>query len=90
MVVDQNYSVIEAAKAMSVSKSAMDKWGRQLKDERAGYSPKATPMTPEQIEIRKLKKKIDRLEEHNTILKIPKEHAEATVFLISDSLNNSR
>ncbi len=47
----------------------MDKWGRQLKLERKGISPKASPMTPEQVEIRELKKKIARLEEHNEILK---------------------
>jgi len=84
LVVDQNYSVTEAAKAMGVSKSGMEKWVRQLKQERMGFSPKATPMTPEQIEIRELKKKIDRLEEHNTILK------KATALLMSDSLNSSR
>ena len=84
LVVDQNYSVIEAAKAMNVSKSAMDKWVRQLKQERDGKSPKASPLTPEQIEIRELKKKILNLEEHNEILK------KATALLMSDSLNNSR
>ena len=31
LVVDQGYSMVEAAKAMNVSKSAMDKWVRQLK-----------------------------------------------------------
>lgn len=41
-------------------------------------------MTPEQIEIRELKKKLARLEEHNEILK------KATDLLMSDSLNNSR
>ncbi|MEK2035491.1 hypothetical protein WOC03_23690, partial [Vibrio parahaemolyticus] len=34
-----------------------------------GKTPKASPMTPEQIEIRELKKKLARLEEHNEILK---------------------
>ncbi|ENM5732176.1 transposase [Vibrio mimicus] len=31
LVVDQGYSVVEAANAMNVSKSAMDKWVRQVK-----------------------------------------------------------
>lgn len=84
LVVDQNYSMIEAAEAMNVGKSTMDRWGRQLKQERKGISPKALPMTPEQIEIRELKKKIARLEEHNEILK------KATALVMSDSLNNSR
>lgn len=84
LVLDQGYSVAEAAKAMNVGKSTMDKWVRQLKEEQQGVSPKASPMTPEQIEIRELKKKLARLEEHNEILK------KATALLMSDSLNNSR
>lgn len=83
LVIDQNYSIIEAAQAMNVGKSTMDKWVRQLKEERKGIKPKASPMTPEQIEIRELKKKLARLEEHNLILK------KATALLMSDSLNNS-
>jgi transposase len=84
LVLDQNYSVVEAAKAMGVGKSTMDKWVRQLKQERQGVSPQASPMTAEQIEIRELKKKLARLEEHNEILK------KASALLMSDSLNNSR
>ena len=40
-------------------------------------------MTPEQIEIRELKKKIERIELEKEILK------KATALLMSDSLNNS-
>lgn len=47
LVVDQNYSTIEAAEAMNVGKSTMDRWVRQLKQERKGISPKALPMTPQ-------------------------------------------
>ena len=83
LVLDQHYTVAAAATAMNVGKSTMDKWVRQLKQERQGKAPKASPMTPEQIEIRELKKKLARLEEHNEILK------KATSLLMSDSLNNS-
>ncbi|MDT3309306.1 transposase, partial [Shewanella vaxholmensis] len=69
LVLDKHHSIIEAAKAMNVGKSTMDKWVRQLKLERQGGIPKASPITPEQIEIRELKKQIARLEEHNLILK---------------------
>ena len=55
----------------------------KLKTERKGITPKTTLMTPDQIEIREFKKKIARIEEHNTILK------KATALLMSDSLNNS-
>lgn len=58
LVLDQNYPVTEVANAMGVCKSIMDKWGRQLKLELKGISPKPSPMTPEQVEIRELKKKI--------------------------------
>lgn len=84
LVTDQGYTVVEAAKAMNVSKSAMDKWVRQLKQEKQGVTPKASPLTPEQIEIRELKKRIAELEEHNEIIK------KATALLMSDSLKNSR
>ncbi|CAM3089729.1 hypothetical protein VIRA109638_13075 [Vibrio rarus] len=57
---------------------------RQLKQERKGITPKASPLTPEQIEIRELKKRIAELEEHNEIIK------KATALLMSDSLKNSR
>ena len=69
LVLDQHYSVVEAAKAMNVGKSTMDKWVRQLKEERQGKLPKASPMTPEQIKIRELEKKIARIEEEKEILK---------------------
>ncbi|WP_217521377.1 IS3 family transposase [Vibrio metschnikovii] len=69
LVTEHGYSVIEAAKAMNVSKSAMDRWVRQLKQEQRGIPQKASPLTPEQIEIRELKKRIANLEEHNDILK---------------------
>ncbi len=81
LVVEQNYSIREAADAMGVVKSTMDKWVRQ---ERDGIAPKSAPMTPEQIQIRELKKENARLREHNEILK------KATALVMSDSLNNSR
>lgn len=84
LVVDQNYTVREAAEAMNVGHSTMDKWVRQLRRERGGESPKATPMTPEQLKIRELEKRIRDIEMEKDILK------KATALLMSDSLNNSR
>ena len=84
LVLEQNYTIIEAATAMGVGKSTMDKWVRQLRQEQQGITPNASPITQEQIEIRELKKKLARLEEHNDILK------KATALLMSDSVNNSR
>lgn len=84
LVVDQNYTVSDAAKAMDVGLSTMTKWVKQLREERQGKTPKASPITPEQIEIRERKKKLQRIEMENEILK------KATALLMSDSLNSSR
>jgi transposase len=69
LVLEQHYTVAAAATAMNVGKSTMDKWVRQLKEERAGKSPKASPMTPEQIEIRELRKILQLVEIEKYILK---------------------
>ena len=82
LVVDQGYSVREAAQAMNVGKSTMDKWVRQLKEQRQGLSPKATPMTPEQLKTQELEKKIKRIEMEKDILK------KATALLMSDSISS--
>ena len=84
LVTEQGYTIQEAANAMGVGKSTMDKWVRQLRQEHDGIKPKATPITPEQLKIRELEKKVARLEEHNEILK------KATALVMSDSLNNFR
>ncbi len=84
LVVDQNYSVREAADAMNVGKSSMDKWVRQLKEERQGKSPGGLPLTSDQRRIRELERKLKRVEEEKTILK------KATALLMSDSLNDLR
>ncbi|MEL2465405.1 IS3-like element IS911 family transposase [Escherichia coli] len=69
LVVDQKYTVADAAKAMDVGLSTMTRWVKQLRDERQGKTPKASPITPEQIEIRKLRKKLQRIEMENEIFK---------------------
>ena len=81
LVIDQNYSIREAALAVGVGHSTIDKWVRQLRNERNGQTPKASAMTPEQQRIKELEKKIRRIEEHNEILK------KATALLMSDSWN---
>lgn len=81
MVVDHHYSVAKAAQAMGVSLAALNRWVRL---ERQGKTPTGLPLTPEQIELRQMKKKIQRLEMENEILK------KATAILMSDSLRGSR
>lgn len=82
LVVNQGRSIRDAAEAMGVGKSTMDKWVRQLRAERNGISPQATPMTPE-LGIRELEKRLRRVEEEKEILI-------KAALLMSDSLNNSR
>ena len=82
LVVDQHYKIREAALAVGIGHSTMDKWVRQLRKERNGVTPTQSAMTPEHQRIKELEKKIRRIEEHNTILK------KATALLMSDSLNN--
>tara|TARA_B110000211_G_C14005129_1_gene520430 strand:- start:930 stop:1241 length:312 start_codon:yes stop_codon:yes gene_type:complete len=84
LVVDQNYSVRQASEAMNVSKSSVDKWARQLREERQGLSPKASPMTADQQRIRELEKQVKRLEMEKDILK------KASALLMSDGLNGLR
>lgn len=84
LVVDQGYTLKEASKAMGVGLSTMAKWVKQLKDERRGIAPKSSALTPEQIEIQQLKKRVKYLEEEKDILK------KATALLMSDSFNSSR
>jgi len=70
LVVDQNYTVVAAAKAMNVGISTMAKWVAQLKQERQGKAyAAATPMTPDQLKIRELEKRIARIEMEKEILK---------------------
>lgn len=84
LVVDQNYTVSDAARAMDVGLSTMTTWAKQLRDERQDKTPKTSPIAPEQIEIRELKKKLQSIEMENEILK------KTTALLMSDSLNSSR
>ena len=82
LVVDEGSTVSEAAQAMGVSKSAMNKWVRQLKNERQGVSDQPNALTPDKIKIKELEKRIKRIELEKSILK------KATALFISDSLDN--
>jgi transposase len=84
LVVDKNYSVREAAEAMSVGKSTVDKWVRQLRKEREGVEVKASPITLEQRRIKELERENQQLKMEKEILK------KATALLMSDSMNGLR
>lgn len=82
LVIEQGYGLLEACKAMNVSKSALSKWVKQVKAERVGISIKPTAITAEQQKIKELERRIKRMELENSILK------KASALLMSDSLLN--
>ena len=84
LVLDQGYSVREAAAAMNVGQSTLDKWVRKLKAERDGTLTTGKPITEEQRRIAELEKQVRRLEMEKDILK------KASALLMSDSMNGLR
>jgi transposase len=84
LVVDQGYSVREAADAMGVGKSTVDSWARNLRKERNGDNSQGAPISEESYRIRQLEREIQQLKQEKEILK------KATALLMSDSLKSSR
>ena len=67
LIVDKGYSYRQASEAMNVGSTTLESWVRQLRRERQGITPSATPITPDQQRIRELEKQVRRLEAQNTI-----------------------
>jgi len=84
LVLDQGYSTTAACRALNVGLTAIRRWVRQLRDERAGITPNAAAMSPEQQQIQDLQARITRLEREKSILK------KATALLMSDEMNLTR
>jgi transposase len=84
LVLDKGYSVREAAEAMNVGNSTVDKWVRLLKKERNGIETNSTPISDDQRRIKQLERENQRLKEEKEILK------KATALLMSDSMNGLR
>ena len=68
-MVHQSYTIKAACEAMGVSKSSMENWVRQLRQERQGQTPKATALTPDQRRIQELEKRLRQVETEKEILK---------------------
>jgi len=84
LVLDQGYSIREAADAMGVGKSTVDSWTRNLRNERNGSVSDGVPISEESRKIRMLEREIQQLKQEKEILK------KATALLMSDSLTSSR
>ena len=83
LVLDQGYSIAEAARSLDVGDTALRRWVEQLKIERGGKTPTIKALTPEQQKIQELEARINRLEREKAILK------KATALLMSDELERS-
>ncbi len=46
LIVDKGYSYRQASEAMNVGSTTLESWVRQLRRERQGITPSATPITP--------------------------------------------
>ena len=84
LVLDQDYSVPEAARSLGLNENVLRRWVNQLRDERQGTTPTGKALTPEQQRIKELEARVDRLEREKSILK------KATALLMSDEMNNIR
>ncbi|OLQ83951.1 transposase [Photobacterium proteolyticum] len=84
LVLDQGYSIAEAARSLDIGETALRRWVDQLKIERGGITPTTKALTPEQQRIQELEARINRLEREKSILK------KATALLMSDELERSR
>ena len=85
LVLDQNYSVTEACRAVDVTESALRRWVKQLTEERQGVTPSSgSALTPEQLRIQELEREVKRLEMEKEILK------KASALLMLDSFKSAR
>ncbi len=69
LVVSQGYSIVQAATAMNIGISSLQRWVRQYRQELAGLTPKGRAITPEQQRIQELEAQNRQLKWDNDLLK---------------------
>jgi transposase len=69
LVLNQGYSVVQAAKAMNIGESSLQRWLRQYRQEMQGITPQARAISPEQQRIQALEAQIRQLKRDNDLLK---------------------
>jgi transposase len=69
LVIIHGYKHKDAAEAMSVGLSSIQRWVSQYRKEQKGVTPKASALTAEQIRIQELEKQVKQLQSDNTLLK---------------------
>ena len=75
LVVNQGYSMVQAASAMQVGLSSMQRWVGQYKQELLGVTPQARAFTPEQQRIQALEAENRQLKRDNDLLKKASEYS---------------
>ena len=69
LVIKHGYQVKEAAQAMNVGLSSLQKWLSQYRNELNGLTPKATAITAEQKRIQELATQVKQLKRDKELLK---------------------
>jgi len=69
LVITHGYKLKDAAQAMSMSLSPMQRWVNQYRKERLGVTPKASAITAEQQGIQALEKQVKQLQSDHQLLK---------------------
>lgn len=84
LVLDQGYSLTEAARSLDLVESALRRWVNQLQSERGGATPASKALTAEQQKIQELEARINWLEREKSILE------KATALLMAEEHARSR
>lgn len=69
LVIVHGYKHKDAAAAMDVGLSSIQRWVSQYRKEQKGITPKPSALTPEQMRIQALEKQVKQLESDNQLLK---------------------
>lgn len=79
LVLEQGYSKAEAARSLDLNATMLARWIREYQDDKEKAFRGNGKLTDEQLEIRKLKEQVRRLEMEKEILK------KATVFFAKET-----
>lgn len=79
LVLDQGYTITEAAKSLEINRSVLQRWIKDFKSDDGHAFRGNGKLTPEQAEIRRLKEENRRLKMEKEILK------KATVFFAKET-----
>ena len=84
LVVIHGHHHKQAAEAMGVGLSSIQRWVSQYKKEQQGTTPAAAALTPEQQRIQALEKQVKQLQSDNQLLK------KASAFFAMEMSNDNK